>query len=99
MYKDRVLATHFVPHLTDRLDERQRLDVPNRAADLDNHHIHIRRQFADVGLDFIGYVRDYLNGLTWGKTYPGPELPADVVAKTRRKYLEAFKLLTGKDFE
>jgi phosphoribosylaminoimidazole-succinocarboxamide synthase len=45
------------------------------------------------------YVRDYLNSLTWNKTYPGPELPADVVENTRRKYLEAYKLLTGKDFE
>lgn len=44
------------------------------------------------------YVRDYLQTLPWDKTYPGPELPADVVKNTRRKYLEAFKLLTGKDF-
>lgn len=45
------------------------------------------------------YVRDYLNSLDWNKTYPGPELPEDVVRNTRRKYLEAYKLLTGKDFE
>jgi phosphoribosylaminoimidazole-succinocarboxamide synthase len=44
------------------------------------------------------YVRDYLNTLDWGKTYPGPELPAEVVQNTRRKYLEAFALLTGKEF-
>ncbi|MDB5049757.1 MAG: phosphoribosylaminoimidazole-succinocarboxamide synthase [Fibrobacteres bacterium] len=44
------------------------------------------------------YVRDYLNTLDWGKTYPGPELPAEVVKNTRRKYLEAFALLTGKEF-
>ena len=44
------------------------------------------------------YVRDYLQTLPWDKTYPGPELPADVVANTRNKYLEAYKLLTGKDF-
>jgi phosphoribosylaminoimidazole-succinocarboxamide synthase len=44
------------------------------------------------------YVRDYLNTLDWDKTYPGPELPAEVVANTRRKYLEAFALLTGKEF-
>jgi len=37
--------------------------------------------------------------LPWNKTYPGPELPEEVVRNTRRKYLEAFKLLTGKDFE
>lgn len=44
------------------------------------------------------YVRDYLQTLDWGKTYPGPALPPDVVQNTRRKYLEAYKLLTGKDF-
>jgi phosphoribosylaminoimidazole-succinocarboxamide synthase len=45
------------------------------------------------------FVRDYLQTLTWDKTYPGPSLPAEVVAKTRQKYLEAFELLTGKPFQ
>ncbi|MDQ3002630.1 MAG: phosphoribosylaminoimidazolesuccinocarboxamide synthase [Fibrobacterota bacterium] len=44
------------------------------------------------------YVRDYLNTLDWDKTYPGPDLPAEVVKHTRRKYLEAYALLTGKEF-
>ena len=39
-----------------------------------------------------------LNTLDWGKTYPGPVLPAAVVDNTRRKYLEAYALLTGKEF-
>ena len=42
------------------------------------------------------FVRDYLETLTWDKTPPGPELPADVVAKTAAKYLEAYEKLTGK---
>jgi phosphoribosylaminoimidazole-succinocarboxamide synthase len=41
------------------------------------------------------YVRDYLETLTWDKKPPGPTLPADVVARTRDKYLEAFRRLTG----
>jgi phosphoribosylaminoimidazole-succinocarboxamide synthase len=41
------------------------------------------------------YVRDYLETLDWQKVPPGPELPADVVANTREKYLEAYRLLTG----
>jgi len=41
------------------------------------------------------YVRDYLESLGWNKTPPGPELPAEVVAKTRDKYREAHALLTG----
>ena len=44
------------------------------------------------------YVRDYLLTLPWDKTYPGPELPGEVIVNTRKKYLEAYKLLTGKDF-
>ena len=41
------------------------------------------------------YVRDYLETLDWDKTYPGPELPDDIVAKTYEKYLQAYELLTG----
>jgi phosphoribosylaminoimidazole-succinocarboxamide synthase len=42
------------------------------------------------------FVRDYLETLDWDKTPPGPQLPADVVAKTTAKYLEAYERLTGK---
>ena len=41
------------------------------------------------------YVRDYLEGLAWDKRPPGPVLPADVVARTREKYLEAYARITG----
>jgi phosphoribosylaminoimidazole-succinocarboxamide synthase len=42
------------------------------------------------------FVRDYLETLDWNKTPPGPTLPADVVAKTTGKYVEAYERLTGK---
>lgn len=42
------------------------------------------------------FVRDYLETLDWNKTPPGPVLPAEVVAKTTAKYLEAYEKLTGK---
>jgi phosphoribosylaminoimidazole-succinocarboxamide synthase len=45
------------------------------------------------------YVRDYCESLGWDKTSPGPEVPADVVAGTRARYVEAFELLTGLAFE
>src|SRR3954447_16159494 len=45
------------------------------------------------------YVRDYLETLDWDKTYPGPELPAEVVAGTRQRYVEAFERITGGSFE
>ena len=41
------------------------------------------------------YVRDYLERIGWNKQPPGPELPAEVVAATRAKYREAYRLLTG----
>ena len=42
------------------------------------------------------FVRDYLETLDWNKTPPGPVLPADVVAKTSAKYLDAYERLTGR---
>ena len=44
------------------------------------------------------FVRDYCETLGWDKTPPGPELPADVVAGTRARYVEAFERLTGISF-
>jgi phosphoribosylaminoimidazole-succinocarboxamide synthase len=41
------------------------------------------------------FVRDYLERIQWRKTPPGPELPPDVVAATRAKYREAYRLLVG----
>ncbi|CAB4711513.1 MAG: phosphoribosylaminoimidazolesuccinocarboxamide synthase [Actinobacteria bacterium] len=45
------------------------------------------------------FVRDYCESLGWGKTYPGPELPADVVAGTRARYIDAFEQLTESSFD
>jgi phosphoribosylaminoimidazole-succinocarboxamide synthase len=44
------------------------------------------------------FVRDYCEGLGWDKTPPGPELPDEVVAETRGRYVEAFERLTGIGF-
>lgn len=43
------------------------------------------------------YVRDYLETLDWDKKPPAPSLPEEVIEKTRKKYLEAYKKLSGKD--
>jgi phosphoribosylaminoimidazole-succinocarboxamide synthase len=43
------------------------------------------------------YVRDYLESIHWNKQAPAPSLPADVIAKTREKYLEAFRLISGRN--
>ena len=43
------------------------------------------------------YVRDYLETLDWNKTAPGPELPAEVAQKTAEKYLDAYRMLAGRE--
>jgi phosphoribosylaminoimidazole-succinocarboxamide synthase len=44
-------------------------------------------------------VRDWLERQPWGKTYPGPELPAEIVLDTRRRYVAAFERITGASFD
>ena len=43
------------------------------------------------------YVRDYLERVRWNKQPPVPSLPDDVVRQTREKYLDAFRLLSGRE--
>ena len=43
------------------------------------------------------FVRNYLESLSWNKAPPAPELPQKVVDGTRRRYLEAYQRLTGRE--
>ena len=43
------------------------------------------------------FVRDYLETLDWNKQPPAPKLPADIIAKSQAKYLEAYRWLTGRE--
>lgn len=45
------------------------------------------------------FVRDWLDGTSWDKNSPPPELPEEIVQKTRAKYVEAYERLTGQIFE
>ena len=45
------------------------------------------------------FVRDYLERMRWPKTPPGPELPPEVVAATRAKYREAYRILAGRELD
>jgi len=42
------------------------------------------------------FVRDYLESIRWNKQAPAPALPEEVIAKTREKYLDAYRLITGR---
>jgi phosphoribosylaminoimidazole-succinocarboxamide synthase len=44
------------------------------------------------------FVRDWLTQTGWDKSSNPPELPADVVARTREKYIEAYERITGQEF-
>ena len=44
------------------------------------------------------YVRDWLEASGWDKTAPAPKLPADVIAATSAKYIQAYELITGHTF-
>ena len=43
------------------------------------------------------FVRDYLESIHWNKQAPAPSLPPDVAERTQRKYLDAFRRLTGRE--
>jgi phosphoribosylaminoimidazole-succinocarboxamide synthase len=43
------------------------------------------------------FVRDYLESIHWNKQAPAPSLPGEIVERTQAKYLEAFRLLTGRN--
>ena len=45
------------------------------------------------------FVRDYLESIKWNKQPPVPSLPDDVVRRTRDKYLDAYRRLTGRELE
>jgi phosphoribosylaminoimidazole-succinocarboxamide synthase len=45
------------------------------------------------------FVRDYLESIKWNKQPPVPSLPDDVIVRTREKYVEAFRRLTGRELE
>lgn len=44
------------------------------------------------------YLREYLETLDWDKRPPAPKLPAEVIEKTRAKYIEAYERITGKKY-
>jgi phosphoribosylaminoimidazole-succinocarboxamide synthase len=45
------------------------------------------------------FVRDWASGTGWDKTPPAPEVPAEIVDRTRALYIEAYERITGEPFE
>ena len=59
---ERVVAADVLAELADRFEERQALDVADRAADLDQHDVDVVGDGADRVLDLVGDVRNHLHG-------------------------------------
>jgi phosphoribosylaminoimidazole-succinocarboxamide synthase len=84
------------------LDEKGRLVLADEALTPDSSRFWPADQYApgEAQPSFDKqFARDYCDSLGWDKTDPGPELPEDVVAGTRARYVEAFERLTGIQFE
>ncbi len=45
------------------------------------------------------YVRDWASSTGWDRTPPAPEIPEDIVSRTRQKYVEAYERITGQSFD
>ena len=84
------------------LDAGGRLVLADEAFTPDSSRFWLEDEFAPGGPQPSfdkQYVRDYCESLGWDKTPPGPELPEEVVAGTRARYVEAFERLTGIAFD
>jgi phosphoribosylaminoimidazole-succinocarboxamide synthase len=79
------------------LDDERRLVLGDEALTPDSSRFWPADEYAPGGAQPSfdkQYARDYCELLGWDKAYPGPELPDDVVAGTRARYVEAFERLT-----
>ena len=84
------------------VDERGRLVLGDEAFTPDSSRFWPADEYAPGGPQPSydkQFVRDFCETTGWDKTAPGPELPADVVAGTRARYVEAFERLTGIAFD
>jgi len=83
------------------LDERRRVVLADEAFTPDSSRFWPADEYRSGGPQPSfdkQFARDYCESLGWDKTDPGPELPPDVVAGTRARYVDAFERLTGIEF-
>jgi phosphoribosylaminoimidazole-succinocarboxamide synthase len=84
------------------LDEQGKLVLGDEALTPDSSRFWPADEYAPGGPQASfdkQFARDYCESIGWDKTDPGPELPDDVVAGTRARYVEAFERLTGVEFD
>src|SRR5579875_162893 len=61
--ENNIFRAEFQTHLANGFEKRQGFDIADRAANFNDHHVHIGRHFAEGGLNLVGDVRDDLDGL------------------------------------
>jgi phosphoribosylaminoimidazole-succinocarboxamide synthase len=84
------------------LDEEKRLVLADEALTPDSSRFWPADEYRSGGSQPSfdkQFVRDYCESLGWDKTEPGPELPDEVVAGTRARYVEAFERISGLRFD
>jgi phosphoribosylaminoimidazole-succinocarboxamide synthase len=84
------------------IDSRGRLVLGDEALTPDSSRFWPADEYAPGGTQPSfdkQFARDYCESIGWDKAYPGPDLPDDVVAGTRARYVEAFERLTGVEFD
>jgi phosphoribosylaminoimidazole-succinocarboxamide synthase len=84
------------------LDEEKRLVLADEALTPDSSRFWPADEYRSGGSQPSfdkQFVRDYCESLGWDKTEPGPELPDEVVAGTRARYVEAFERISGVRFD
>lgn len=85
-------------HRTDK-EGRKKLILIDEALTPDSSRYWLRESYEKGVLESLDkqFVRDYLEKTGWDKNPPPPALPADVVKKTSERYLQAYRMLTGKE--
>jgi phosphoribosylaminoimidazole-succinocarboxamide synthase len=105
----RFAHSHLITHGIILVDTKFEFGIYNREAILidecitpDSSRIYEAKSYKP-GMDSVNYdkqyVRDYLEGSGWDKSPPAPPLPKEIIKGTTERYLEAYKIITGKELK
>jgi len=82
-------------------DGNKRIILIDEALTPDSSRYWVKEKYDQGVLESMDkqFTRDYLEGLNWDKNPPPPTLPPEIVQKTSERYLEAYRMLTGKELD
>ncbi len=78
---------------------KTRIILIDEALTPDSSRYWLKEKYDQGGLESLDkqFVRDYLESTGWNKSPPAPKLPEEVLQKTSERYLQAYRMLTGKE--